>query len=263
MTYTLITGASAGIGKALAEECARRNHNLILISSNVHRLEKTVRYLASSYPVEIKQYTQDLTLADAPENIYHWCQANQLKVNMLINNVGIGHKGSFENTTIEFYQKMMVFHTQLIISLTKLFMPDLKACHQSYILNVASLSAFFPVPYKSVYAASKSFILSFSLALRRELKNTSANVSCLCPSGVTTNEAVIQRIEAAGVMGKITRMTPEKVAAIAVKGLLKNKAIIIPGILNRVIAFIAWILPYAAILKLGEHYMQKPSDSEQ
>ncbi|MDH5398114.1 MAG: SDR family NAD(P)-dependent oxidoreductase [Cyclobacteriaceae bacterium] len=258
MTYTLITGASAGIGRAIAEECAKRNMNLILVALPGPELKEVALSIQTLYNVSVECLEQDLSDENAPEIIYNWCQQNKLEVDMLVNNVGMGHKGSFEETSNTFYSKMMMLNMHTIVGLTRLFLPGLKDLNKGYILNVGSLSALFPVPYKSVYAASKSFVLSFSMALRQEVKSTSVSVSCLCPNGVVTSDEVMRRIEAAGPVGKITQSLPGMVAKKAIKDLLNNKAIIIPGILNRLLAFIAWLLPKQTVLNIGGHFMQKP-----
>jgi len=132
---------------------------------------------------------------------------------------------------------------QPLISLSHLFIPGMKKHPKAYILNVGSIASFYPVPYKSIYAASKSFVYSFSMALKEELKSTSIKVSVLCPGPVTTNEEVIARIKAQGRLGKLIKMTPDEVAKIAVRGLLNGKIIIIPGLLNRFSLFVMKSLP--------------------
>ena len=146
---------------------------------------------AAIHPADAVQFLEiDLTLGDAPETVFEFCQDRDLTINYLINNAGIGHQGRFEETGLDFYENMLQLNVVAVVKLSQLFVPVLKKLPKAHIVNVSSLAGFFPVPYKSVYGATKSFIVSFSQALREELKDTSVKVTCLCPCFVPTSKTV-------------------------------------------------------------------------
>lgn len=257
VTYTLITGASAGIGKAMAKECAQRKMNLILVALPGSELIEYADYLQSIYDIKVHYFSTDLTEKNATKQLYEWCIKQNLSVSILINNAGVGHFGAFEGTTVDIYQNIMQLNMQVLVTLTRLFLPELKKNSSGYILNVGSASALHPVPYKCVYSATKSFVLFFSLALRSELKNTNVKVSCLCPNGVITNGEVQKRINAAGRIGRLSQiMSAEKVAYIAIEGLLTNKAVIIPGRINRTLLFAAKFLPNGFLATISANFFR-------
>jgi len=244
--FALITGASSGIGKALAAKCAKLKMNLILVALPGPELKEVAESLESTYNIKAVHFAVDLTEKDAPNRLYEWCMSQQLPINILINNAGIGgHAGPFEESTIDFYENMMQLNMVSLVKLTQLFIPEIKKHPSGNILNVGSMTSLFPVPYKCVYAATKSFVLSLSKALREELKNTSIKVSCLCPGATITNATLQARVEAAGWKGKVFTITSDKLAALTIKKFLKGKAVIIPAWENKMIVFIAKLIPDA------------------
>jgi short-subunit dehydrogenase len=243
--YTLITGASVGIGRALAIECAKRGMNLVLIDLPDSPLNRTIRYLNKYYPVHIESFLIDLTTPNAPLDIYNRCVEREIYVNMLINNAGLGHLGSFCDYDYRFYEKIIRLNIESVVLLTRLFLPDMKKMDHAYILNLGSIASFYPIPFKIVYAGSKNFIYSFSRALKAELKNTSVSVSVLCPGPIMTNQEVIKRIRRGGFWGKMSTMRANKMARIAISGLMKKKALIIPGFVNKFFLRLNQIIPIA------------------
>lgn len=252
-TYTLITGASLGIGKSLAYECAKKGMNLILVALPGNELTALAESIRTKYHVNALPYPVDLTADNAPIEIFDWCMANGYRVNVLINNAGIGTGGSFEDIDIGFYLKMLKLNNQALVGLTYYFIPELKKHSQSYILNTSSMEGIIPLPYKSVYTASKNFIYTFSLALREELKPYKISVSVLCPGPVITNKGGLSRLRAQGVKGRILAMMPSQVAKKALKSLLKGKAIIVPGYLNLLLTRVAKLVPIVPRMKILEH----------
>jgi len=239
----LITGGSEGIGKAIAIEFAKRKHDLVIVALPDKSLIECAEYIETKYKVKVHPYATDLIEKDAPQRLYSWCVEQGISVNILVNNAGMGGTFIFEKTDISLFEKIVQLNIQPLISLSYLFIPGMKDHPKAYILNVGSIASFYPVPYKSIYAASKSFVYSFSMALKEELKTTPIKVSVLCPGPVTTNEEVTARIKAQGHLGKLIKMSPDEVAQIAVRRLLNGKTIIIPGLLNRFSLFVMKSLP--------------------
>ena len=257
--YVLITGASKGIGKALAIECAKNGMNLALISLPDENLEELSTELTEKYKIKSSYKTINLTDSKAPEIIHNWCIENKFKVNTLINNAGFGCVGRFENQSSGFYMQMIDLNVSSVVLLTRLFLPDLKKNSPSHILNLGSIASFYPMPYKTVYSATKIFVFSFSRALREELLPFNINVSILCPGPVITNSEVITRTLQQGKIGKWSALPPKRVAAIAIKRMLRKKFIIIPGFLSKVSFYAEKIVPMSIKQKLTARIFIKSS----
>ena len=241
--FTLITGGSMGIGRALAYECAARNLNLLLISLPEPELETTAVAIREKFNVHVHTLAIDLTKGEAPEKVYNWCRENDWKVNILINNAGRAGTAIFEDSSFEYNDIRIQLNIRALVSLTHLFLKDLKSYDKSYILNVGSFSAYYSIPYKSVYCASKAFVLRFSRALNAELKNTSISVSVVCPNGVRTNPDTHKRISTHGFLSQSVILSAEEVARIAISGMFKKRIVIIPGFLNKVLLVISKFVP--------------------
>jgi short-subunit dehydrogenase len=244
MAYALVTGASKGIGKGIAEELAKRGYSILLVARSGEALEKIATDLQSKYKIEAKYLTMDLGTPGSAKAIVDWCRENNFLVNVLVNNAGYGLSGEFEKYPLKDHLDMMQLNMQVPVELCYSFLPQLKKQERSYILNISSTSAYQAIPLMSVYAASKVFILSFTRGLRQELKGTSISVTCISP-GPTDSEFVVRaRIKEKGLKAaKKVNMTPEAVAAIAVRAMLAGKAEVITGILNKLAGFASWLLP--------------------
>lgn len=227
--YCLVTGASHGIGKAISCEWASKGIPILAVAIDQEALFDLKNEIERDYNVPCITLTKDLLDVNAPQEIYDWCEAEGVNVQILVNNVGLGSAGSFEDTTMEFDMCLVKLNIFPMIQLTKLFLPKLKKFDKSYILNMSSLGSYRPIPYKALYTASKAFIYSFSKAIASELKHDNVQVSVSCPAGVYTNPEVVERIKASGKIAKWTSLYVDIVAAYIVRGILKGKNLIIPG----------------------------------
>ncbi len=248
--YTLITGASTGLGKQFALECARRSMNLILISLPDEKLEELCIAITKTYQVQVSFRETDLTDRISVENTAGWINEN-FQVNMIINNAGAGGSRIFTDSSIDYLDNIIQLNISAMVMLTRLLLPQLKTRPRAYILNVSSLAAFSPVPYKTVYPASKAFIQNFSLGLNAELSNTCVNVSVLNPGPILTNPDVSKRIDGQSHYVKLSVMKPETVACIAIRKMLKGKTVIIPGFMNRFNAFFIRLVPVGFKILVG------------
>ena len=246
--FALITGASEGIGRAIAAELASRKINLILVALPDAKLQKAACELKKTYGVEVVTYATDLIKEGAVQALFQWCSDHQYLVNILVNNAGIGHEGAFETTPLSYIDDMMQLNMRSVIHLTYLFVPHLKKNREAYILNVGSLASFRPMPYKNIYTATKSFIFYFTRALREELKGSSIKVSVLCP--VPTNSKVKARTTSKGIIGKMMILTAEKVAKIGIEKLYKGQAVIVPGFINKSLLIFEKTLPRNIPMKI-------------
>jgi uncharacterized protein len=244
MSYAVVTGASKGIGKAISYELAKRNYNLILVSRTASDLELLAAELTHYFKVKVLFIPLDLTKEDAPAKIASFIKANNLPINALVNNAGYGLWGGFDELALEEQVNMLQINTVNLVKLTYLLLPKLKQ-QQSYILNVASTAAYQAIPRLNIYSASKSFVLSFSRALKHELKETPVSVTCLSPGATATSF-----MDRAGMTTKEMQqradkfnMTAEDVAKFAIDGMLRKKTEIIPGLVNKISVALTYYVP--------------------
>ncbi len=245
--FALVTGASSGIGKSIALELARLQVNLILVALPQTGLPETAQQISNEYPIKIKFCELDLTSDGAVRYLYNWCKEQNIRINALINNAGVGMQTSFDRTDISEINTMLILNNQALVQLTYYFLPDLKQNVPANILNVGSLASFMSIPGKTVYAASKSFIYSFSLSLRMELRQFKINVSCLCPGGTITSNRVINNIAHVRMPSKMLLQMPDEVAIEAVTNMFKGKKLIIPGWQNKALYQLWSILPQGIV----------------
>ena len=243
----LITGASQGLGKAFAFECARRGMNLALVALPDSGLADVATAIELWHGVRVDCLELDLTERDAPERVAHWVTENRLPITVLINNAGVGYNSRFEDSTIEENEACILLNALATVKITRLLLPALMRRSRAYVLNVSSLSAYFPMPYMPVYAPTKSFVLNFSLALRSEVRDTAVRVSALCPNGIRTSVDACRKIEAGGLAARLTCMDAEDVARYAVARLLSGRSVIVPGWLNRFLVWAGKFTPHSVV----------------
>jgi short-subunit dehydrogenase len=241
--YALITGASQGLGRAFAHQYAQRGSDLVLVALPRSGLPEVAREVERRYGVRAVPYETDLTAPHSVERLSQWIAAQHIPLAALVNNAGVGYNSKFEDSTLRENESCILLNNLALIKITRLMLPELKRHPRAHILNVASLAAFFPMPYMSVYAPTKTFILNFSLALRQELDGTSVSVSVLCPNGIRTNAEARNKIARHGLIADLTCLDPDEVARCAVRGVLSQKAVIVPGLLNQAIAAAGRIAP--------------------
>lgn len=245
MSFALITGASKGIGKCIAEELASRGIHVLLVARSESLLKEVCNNIAGKYNVQAFYFVADLSKPAAPGEVLEWCQKNNYDVNILVNNAGYGLSGLFDKYSEKEHTDMLQVNVVSLVQLTALFMPVLKSQpSKAYILNIASSAAYQAVPYLSLYAASKTFVLSFSRGLHYELEKTNVSVTCVCPGATDTDFP--QRANV-GEKGKKAaeklNMTPEAVAKIAVGQMFARKKEVITGFVNKLGAALAWLAP--------------------
>jgi short-subunit dehydrogenase len=244
MPYALITGASKGIGRAIAEELASRNVDLLLVARSGALLKETADELTAKYNIQADHLAVDLSDPQAPVQIRAWIKEKGYAVNILVNNAGYGLSGGFEQYTADEYRAMMQVNMTTPVALTSLLIPELKQHSRSYILNIASAAAYQAVPGLTVYAASKSFLLSFSRGLTYELRRTNISVTLVSPGGTDTDFANRAKVGAKAVKaGEKLNMTPKAVAKLAVAAMFARKTEIVTGFVNKLGAFLVWLLP--------------------
>jgi short-subunit dehydrogenase len=247
MTYALITGASKGIGKEFAVSLAKRKYNLLLVARTESLLSELAAELQKKYGVTVNCKAVDLSSATAAQEIIAWCKQGNYDINVVVNNAGYGLNGAFEKVSLDEQLNMMNLNMNTLVQLTYLAIPILrKYSGKSYILNVASTAAYQSVPYLGVYSATKAFVLSFTRALRQEMKGTNVSVTCLSPGAVATHfmeRAGMDKVDKIVKQAKKVEMQADVVAEFGINAMLSGKAEVIPGIINKVGAFANRLLP--------------------
>ncbi|MFI5218101.1 MAG: SDR family NAD(P)-dependent oxidoreductase [Bacteroidia bacterium] len=243
MSYALITGATKGIGKAIAHELAGRMYNVLLVARSENLLKEVADELQNKYSASCHYLPIDLSQQDAPEKISQWVAQNNFPVSILVNNAGYTIWEEFEKTKWDELMNMMQVNLISLTRLTHLMIPVLKKQKQSYILNVASTSAYQAIPTMSVYAATKAFVILFTRGLKMELEKSNISVSCLSPGTTDTDFMNRANMDALKETAAKFNMKPEVVAKIAVGGMLKHKAEIIPGFINWISAQMSYLVP--------------------
>jgi len=189
MPFALITGGGKGIGKCIATELAKRNYPLLLVARDEKSLQEHTTTLSNIYGVAAHYLALDLGKVGATQTLMDWIHSNNYHVGILVNNAGYGLSGPFTKYSANEHLEMMRLNMDVPVSLTSALLPMLTKNAPSYILNVASSAAYQAVPGLTAYAASKSFVLSFSRGLRHELKNSGVSVTAVSPGSTDTNFA--------------------------------------------------------------------------
>ncbi len=242
--YALVAGGSKGIGYAIAKALAKRNFNLILIARNEKDLQIAKQSLESLYPIHVETISKDLSIETSATEIANWCIENNIQLKVLCNVAGLGGINDYLSIPLDTVQYMVRLNVQSCMALSLTLLPLLQKNSPSYILNVASMAAFAPIPQKNVYSATKSAVLYFSYSLRYQLKKNNISVSCLCPGPVFTKPSIEKDTKAKlGKFGQKMAVPVLTVGEIAINEMLKGKMIIVPGTLPKIVAALTRFLP--------------------
>ena len=247
----LITGASSGIGAAVATEFASRGYSLILVARREERLRTLANELSSEHDVDAEIVVADLSKEEERDRLQSELGGRGRAVEVLVNNAGFGHQADFARSPRERMVEMVRVNVEAVVDLTSRFITPMVERGRGSIINIASTSAFQPLPGSAVYAASKSFVLSFSEAIRTELRGSGVTVTAVCPGPVRTE--FMASAEVPGVEDRtpgIVWMSAEDIARHAVDGAAHDKRVVVPGTLNRAGALVGQHSPRAIALPL-------------
>lgn len=235
MAYTLVTGASGGIGEQLARVFARNGHSLILVARNVKKLQALADELSAAHSVECVAIGSDLSDAKAPQILFEETSRRGLDVDILINNAGLLYEGPLHANPLDSHLDLLQVNVTACTALTYLYLKPMLDAGRGRILNVASTSSFQPVPFLSTYAASKAYLLSFSEALWIETAGKGVTVTALCPG--FTNTDMIAREDGKKSMSIpfVRNMEAIEVAEEAYAACMAGKAMIINGRMNQLV----------------------------
>ncbi|MFL5516237.1 MAG: SDR family NAD(P)-dependent oxidoreductase [Gemmatimonadales bacterium] len=247
----LVTGASSGIGAAIARELASRGYSLALVARREERLRSLATDLTSEHGVVAETIACDLADPAERERLAGELPARGRAIEVLVNNAGFGHQADFATSPRERMVEMVRLNVEAVVDLTSRFLGPMVERGRGSVINIASTAAFQPLPGSAVYAASKSFVLSFSEAIRTELRGSGVTVTAVCPGPVKT-----EFTEVAGVAGVEERtpgavwMSAEDIARHAVDGAKHDRRVVVPGALNRATALAGQHSPRSVALPL-------------
>ncbi|MEM8602149.1 MAG: SDR family oxidoreductase [Bacteroidota bacterium] len=254
----LVTGASSGIGEAMARQLAFQQARLLLTARSEDKLEA----LAAEFRragAEAHVFAHDLGEAGAAEALYERVTEAGHEVDVLINNAGFGYVGPFADQAAAGVEGMATLNMTALTVLTRLFLPAMAARGHGGVLNVASTASYQPIPLMSVYAATKAYVRSFSEALAAEVRDSGVAVTCLCPGPTATAFA-----DEAGMSDKFFRVaeTAEKVASVGLDALLQGKRTVVSGLTNKVGAVASRLVPTGPTLTIARRIIETQAMAE-
>ncbi|MES1940620.1 oxidoreductase, short chain dehydrogenase/reductase family-like protein [Salinisphaera sp. T5B8] len=245
--YTLITGASSGIGESIAREYAENGHDLILTARRTERLEKLAGELREQHGRTVEVISADLGDPNGVAELADTIVERDWALRGLVNNAGFGDSGAFAKRPREKQLAMIQVNVTALVDLTHRLLPVLERAQQPFIINVASVAAFQAGPNMAVYYASKAFVLSFSESLAEELRGR-VSVSALCP-GPTESEFAERAEASKAKLFKMGTMTSRDVAAFGVKH--QNDTIVIPGMRNKLMVWGGKVTPRVLLRRIA------------
>ena len=265
----LVTGASTGIGYAIAKELARRGANLIVSATarsedKLHELSSEIKDLGS----ECHIFLEDLSRLNSGRSLYDQIKLQNLHVDLLINNAGYGRWGTFHEVEMEDYADMIQLNITSLSELSHLFIPDMISKGEGGVINVGSVASLTPVPYSSVYAATKAYVLSLSEGLRYEYRNSNIRIMALLPGATVSNFGQVATAKSDKLRERLNKrtkrsatgtvfQTSHEVAVECLDGFTKDKQFIIPGKGNRRTALITKLMPRTKVLNIVGNLFKK------
>lgn len=235
----LVTGASGGLGEEFARLLAADGYDLALVARSEEKLRALADELQRKHGISVRVIAQDLSVPNAAATVV----AQVPRCDVLINNAGFASYGYFYELPPERLHEEMLLDVVTLTDLTRAYLPAMRAAGSGRVLNVASTAAFAPGPFGAVYYASKAYVLSFSQAIANEVKGSGVTVTCLCPGATSTG------FQARAEMGKRTLLfslpiaKADAVARAGYRGMLRGSVVVIPGLMNKVVAFTPRISP--------------------
>jgi short-subunit dehydrogenase len=246
----VVTGASSGIGEAYAKELAARGCHVVLVARSKEKLEALAGEIKRKHGVQTYALPIDLSKAGAPRHLAELIAELGLTVDILINNAGFGTHGRFEDIDPEREQEEIMLNTAALVDLTHRFLPTMLERKDGIVVNVASMAAFAPCAYLSVYGATKAFVLSFSEALWAETRGSGVRVMALCPGATETG--FFDVVGSREMVTRSTLSTPENVVRAGFRGIDRGSSYIIDGRNNYMAALMIRFLPRRRLALINE-----------
>jgi len=245
----LITGASSGIGVAFARALRARGERVLLVARRRERLEALARELGED---DSSVLVTDLAKPDAASHVAAEVARRGFEIERLVNNAGVGHTARFHQQPTDRIGSMLDLNVRAVVDLTRAFLPGMVERGRGSIINVASNAAFQPVPFLTVYAATKAFVLSFSEGLATELEGTGVSVQALCPGLTRTEFLEVAETHTQGLLvNRMPAMTADDVVRASLKALDKRRLRVIPGLPNQALARVQGLLPRSWVRRVA------------
>ncbi len=248
----VLTGASSGIGLEMARELATKGIDLILVARRMDILQNIKTELESLFRIKVTIISKDLSKPESAKELYDEIKSQKLIVTGLINNAGFGNYGDFSETPLAEDLNMIQVNVATMVSLTKLFLIDMKAISRGRIMNIASLLSFLPFPYYSVYSATKAFVLAFTETLAAELEGSGVIVTALCPGPIDTGFNTSEMLKTNAYKTN-KPMDPKVVAKQGIELFLNGKGKKIVGFNNWFISNLPRITPDRIMMKIKKN----------
>lgn len=245
----LITGASGGLGLALAHRFAKDGFDLILTARSADKLDTAKAAIETAHGVRVTSIPLDLGAPHAAKTLMAAVEEQGLRVDILVNNAGFGDFGAFADSDIDKQSAMVQLNVTALMELTHAVLPSMRQHGRGKILNVASIAAFQQGPYMSVYYATKAFVLSFSQALAYELKNSGITVTTLCPGPIDTAFVQAADLGRSKLFRSLPVSTAQAVADYGYKALMKGKTVAVHRLLNKLLVFSVRFVPRSLVSK--------------
>ena len=256
-TTSLITGASRGLGLAIARNLAQRGHRLVLVARNAGALEAVAAAIVSDGGHRPLVLARDLGAADAATRLFGELQQRGIEVDMLVNNAGMGTHGPFAESDPAATRVMLALNIDVLTALCHAFLPTMVERGRGRVLNVASVAAYQPGgPYMAVYYASKAYVLALSRGLHAELKGSGVSVTALCPAPMATEFFQAGEDFSGIALNRLPKLSVERVAAIGVRAMLAGRAVALPGVLARLLAFAGMLPPRAVAMAVNRRLLR-------
>jgi len=241
----LITGASSGIGEALARRFAQEGHPLVLAARNQARLESLAAGLRADCGVDVRVEPCDLAQRDAPGALAAALRRRHIAIDVLVNNAGVLQQGEFTKMLPERHQELIDLNVSALTGMLAHFLPPMRERGHGRVLNVASIAAFQPVPLLATYAATKAYVLSLTESLADELRDTGVTVSALCP-GITATRMLSSAVEANARLANLPDFlvgSADEVAAEGYRACMEGAVIAVPGVVNQAVTLASRATP--------------------
>jgi len=253
----VITGASGGIGLELARLLAADGYELLLVARRAERLQQLADEFGHAHGIAVHVMPMDLAQPFAGEALWRAISAITPDIDVLVNNAGFADWSGFADESSEIIERMLHLNISTLTSLTRHVLPGMRERKRGKILNVSSLAGLQPGgPGMAVYYASKRYVLSFSRSIRSELRGSGVSVTALCPGATRTGFEEAAHAERSWLFHWTRPMEAHDVAAVAYRGLQRGSAVVVPGLLNKVLAMV-WLLPDALGLELNRFLLSE------
>jgi len=247
--FALITGASRGLGMAFARALARRHRNLVLVARSAEPLDAFANELRRAAPVSVMAIQLDLSIPGASQILTEQLSESDIPIDLLVNNAGFGLRGEFRGLSIGQQLEMLRLNNQAIVELTYSLLPRMLERRQKGIINISSTAGFQPIPFASVYSATKAFLTAFSLALEQEVRSVGVPVVTVCPGRLYKNGNDESEQRARGKWAGVYQ-SPDEVVEDALRVLANGGGLTVPGALNKFSVFAQRLIPRSLVPRL-------------